>query len=607
MKLYGLTAMASLVTSAERHPAEAGEKHISPPRYGRGGLLRRRMNVVERKSFPVDFDISRLKIRWSDRVLIKKGNHILGEGVVYGGNWDKAERLARQMAKMKFGATRGGLPVCEQVFIGKISDFRLQISDIRLRGSNLKVKVGRDVIQDIRVIKFIRQQLGFPNEIRIDANQGYSLKQLRYLIPTLKEGGIEYVEEPVEVKDLVAAYKILHRYGLKIILDESLNVINFIEFVKFIDIINIKLSRIGDIEKALQLIKLAKKHGIKVVIGCSEEMERGMKAIYALGHEAQRAGVLLEVEGFGPIRLSLAKLGINQGKPLRVPRLVNRLENLSIIISHRIRQLLFEIYWFVLRLGVLGMKKTKLLSSLSLHLVKLTGKSGQKIHPKHLIFQKHPPEFLKYLSPGDLLLDVGCGNGRHSLLAAGKVKEVIGFDVDKSQLKIAVAEARRRGINNVEFEYGSAEKKLPYRSNSFDKVLFFGVLEHLYSRKEVLSEVNRVLKRNGRLLLGVPNETTGWKKLQMRVGIHHFTDPDHKVEFTRESILELLTETGFVVKKILPTAYDTPWAGLIDVVGGISLQLYEKILRWKWEMAKKYPQDSISFLVIASYFNHLND
>lgn len=551
------------------------------------------MITIEKLSIPVDFDLSFLKIRWSDHLLIKDGGKVIGEGVVYGGDWNKAEKLARQMAEMKFGAQRKGLPVCEQVFIMSNEQKMMsnEIKQIHDRGSNLKLKVGRDVIQDIKVINFIRNGLRFPNQIRVDANQGYSLRQLQYLIPILKEAGIEYVEEPVRVKDLPAASQMLHRYGLKIILDESLKVINIINFIKVIDAINIKLSRIGDINESLRLIQLAKKYNLKVVIGCSEELDRGMEAIYKLGHEARKAGVLLEVEGFGPLRL--------KSKYLPVPRWINRLENLSIIIWHKIRQFKFEIYWFFLKLGVLIIKKSKLISSLSLHLVKWTGKSGQKIHPKHLIFQKHPPEFLKYLEVNDSVLDVGCGNGQNSLLAAGKVKQITGFDIDKSQLKIAEDEAGKRGLKNVKFDCVSAEKKLPYMSKQFDKVIFLGVLEHLSERENILQEIKRVMKPEGKLLLGIPNEITGWKKLQMSVGIQHFTDPDHELEFTKQTISGLLEKIGFKIMSIEPTAFDTPWAGLIDVVGGISLNIYQKLLFWKWNEVKKHPEESISFFIVA--------
>ncbi len=548
---------------------------------------------IERLSIPVNFDLSFLKIRWSDRVIAKDGNRIVGEGVVYGGDWEKAERLARQMAEMKFGAARSDLKVCEQIFItNQKSDIRSQISEIRRRNSNLKLKVGRNVIEDIRILEFIRKELKFPNEIRVDANQGYSLKQLQYLIPTLKQLGIVYVEEPVKVKDLPAAVDLLRRYGFKIILDESLNLINIIKFIKLVDVINIKLSRIGDIKQSLHLIKLAKKHNIKVVIGCSEELERGMEAIYALGQEAKKAGVLLEVEGYGPLRL--------KQKAAAVPRWINRLENLSLIIGHRLRVLGFDWWWGMARIPVLVLKQSKKLSSLSLRLVELTGKYPGRIHPKHLIIADKQPEYLRWVKRDDEVLDIGCGNGQHSLKIASKVKAVIGFDVDETQLGLARAAAARTGVKNVKFENRSATESFPYKLEQFDCVLFLGVLEHLTGRGKVLREVWRVLKPSGRLLLGVPNEITGWKKTQMRFGVSHYTDPDHKVEYTAELIRQFLKDNKFKINEIQPTAYDTPWAGFIDVIGGISLGWYRKLLEWKWDMVNRFPQETISYFIVVS-------
>jgi ubiquinone/menaquinone biosynthesis C-methylase UbiE len=555
---------------------------------------------TQRLSIPVDFNLSFLKIRWSDRLLVKDGNRVVGEGVVYGGDWEKAERLARQMAEMKFGADRGNLRVCEQIFINHKSYIRNHIQGIIDRGSNLKLKVGRNVFEDIKIIEFIRRELKFEKEIRIDANQGYSLRQLRYIIPTLKECGIKYVEEPVRAEDLPAAAELLHRYGMKVILDENLNLLRSDlgirqgrTFLDCIDAINIKLSRIGDINQALHLIKVAKKYHIKVIIGCSEELERGMETIYALGHEAKNAGVLLEVEGFGPLRLK------RKDQILSLPRLINRLENVYLIIFHRFRARLFDLWWALARIPVLFLKESKKLSSLSLRLVELTRKYPGRMHPKHLIMADRQPEHLKWVKPGDEVLDIGCGNGQHSLRVASVVKAVTGFDIDENQLRLAKEAAVRLGVKNVKFENRSATEKFPYKSGRFDCVLFLGVLEHLVERDKVLEEVGRVLKPGGRLILGVPNEMTSWKKAQMRFGISHYTDPDHKIEFTKESIKQLLENHKFKVTKLNLTAYDTPWAGFIDLIGGISLKWYRKLLEWKWGMVNRYPEETISYLILA--------
>lgn len=557
----------------------------------------------ERVSIPVCFDLSFLRIRWSDRVLAKDGNKIVGEGVVYGGNWAKAEKLSRQMADMKFGTKRRNLKVCEQIFLQKTkskkqkAELKKEIEAIKNRGSNLKVKVGRNVIQDIKVIKFIRQELKFPNQIRIDANQGYSLKQLQYLIPTLKQLGIVYIEEPVKVKDLQTASELLHRYGLKIILDESLNDPDVLRTVlrvgglSFSDVINIKLSRIGDINDALGLIKLSKKKNIKVVIGCSEELERGMEAIYALGHEAKRLGILLEVEGYGPLRL-------RRSAPLRIPRFASRVENILLIFKHKAKKIMFDLWWNLARIPIVLLKQSKKLSSLSLRLVELTGKYPGRMHPKHLVADVEP-QYMRLLSKDDLVLDIGCGNGQHALKIAANVLRVVGFDTDIEQLALGTASARDKKIDNVEFRNLSAETKLPFGDGEFSAVLFLGVLEHLDNREEIIREANRVLKVGGKLLLGVPNEETSWKRLQMKFGISHYTDPDHRLEYSREGIKRFLSDHGFSISKIETTAFDTPWAGVIDLIGGISLPLYKYFLLRKQKMAKKLPDETISFFILA--------
>lgn len=560
------------------------------------------MQTTERLSIPVNFDLSYLKIRWSDHVLVKDRGRILGEAVVYAGDWKKAERLARQISERTFGKERGVLPVCEQIFISSITNYRLLITDIAKRKSNLKVKVGKDVHDDIRRLTYIRRELKFRNDIRIDANQGYSVKQLRYLLPTLLQCGIHYIEEPVRRSELPTAVRLLHDNGLEVILDETIQTRSDWEWAiknKLIDILNLKLARVGDIDEALWYIKQAKKHRMKVVIGCSEELEQGMKAIYALGYVAKKEGVLLEVEGFGPLRLSEASPLRLRNRAFPVPRFINRIENAWLMFSHQMRQEAFDVWWTTMRLGVQFMKETKKLSALSLRLVQWTGKHREKIHPKHLIAERYPPKYLEYIKKNDRVLDVGCGNGQHSLRVARQSKHVIGFDVSNRDLEIARKTATEWRVKNVRFEMHSAEKRFPYQPSSFEKVLCLGVLEHLVNRNTPLGEIYRVLTPKGKLLLGVPNRQTSWKLRQEQFGIPSFTDPDHKVEYSKTEINEELEQNGFKIQSMFPTAFDTPCAGFIDLIGGISLSLYDRLIRWKWRMAQKYPEDSISWFIVA--------
>ena len=49
----------------------------------------------------------------------------------------------------------------------------------------------------------------------------------------------------------------------------------------------------------------------------------------------------------------------------------------------------------------------------------------------------------------------------------------------------------------------------------------------------------------------------------------------------------------------MPVVYDTPLAGLIDVVGGLALAPYARLVRWKRAAALRHPEESIGFRIVA--------
>ena len=77
--------------------------------------------------------------------------------------------------------------------------------------------------------------------------------------------------------------------------------------------------------------------------------------------------------------------------------------------------------------------------------------------------------FLQQLHPGMRLLDCGCGPGSVTLGLAEAVAlaEVVGVDIERSQVQAASALARERQVENVRFEVGSIYK-LPFPDSSFD-------------------------------------------------------------------------------------------------------------------------------------------
>jgi ubiquinone/menaquinone biosynthesis C-methylase UbiE len=247
---------------------------------------------------------------------------------------------------------------------------------------------------------------------------------------------------------------------------------------------------------------------------------------------------------------------------------------------------------------VLILKKSKSLSALSCRLTKLTGKSKYPIHPKHLI-KEEDPWFLDSINNEDRVLDLGCGNGQHTLKATKRCKEIIGVDYDNTQLNIAKKTAEDKNISNVKFKKHDLEKKLPFKSNFFDKILALDVLEHLYKRDLFLKEVKRILKPKGLVFIAVPNKNTSWKRLQKSVGINYYSDPDHKIEYSFKGIKNFLKKHDFKVLSIKSVVYDTPLSGFIDVLGGLSLGLYKKLGEWKKRKVRNDFSESIGFQIKA--------
>jgi len=235
----------------------------------------------------------------------------------------------------------------------------------------------------------------------------------------------------------------------------------------------------------------------------------------------------------------------------------------------------------------------------SIRLVKWTGKSKQYVHPKHLIGEESHFWFVSYLKPDDSVLDLGCGGGAHALVAAKTTQNVLGFDYNERNLQIARNLAEEKKLKNAAFQQADLEKSFEIKDANFTSVLALDILEHLNARDQFLTETHRVLKKNGLLFLSVPNRSTSWKKSLEREGLFYYSDLDHKYEYEKKEIEEILKRHGYEIIFLDSTVYDTPWVGLIDALGGISLTLYKHLSKWKRDEALRHPEEATGFRIIA--------
>jgi len=154
------------------------------------------------------------------------------------------------------------------------------------------------------------------------------------------------------------------------------------------------------------------------------------------------------------------------------------------------------------------------------------------------------------ISKGNLL-DIGCGGGRftESIPYYFPKVNIHGCDVSST----AISYAKKLGSGKVKYDV-IKNKRLPYKNNFFDVCICLDVLEHVPNIKFFLSEVKRVLKKDGKFFLIVPCEgerfTYTWFFQKLHFGqtlTHRYMGHIHP-EFTHKSVINILRKNGFGIQ-----------------------------------------------------------
>lgn len=113
------------------------------------------------------------------------------------------------------------------------------------------------------------------------------------------------------------------------------------------------------------------------------------------------------------------------------------------------------------------------------------------------------PFNLGAINKGETVLDIGCGAGVDTLIAAmmvGSKGSAVGIDIIPEMLRRATENLRKTALANITFQEASAEN-LPFAEASFNVVISNGVFNLILDKLKALKEVFRVLKPSGRLMI----------------------------------------------------------------------------------------------------------
>jgi SAM-dependent methyltransferase len=234
----------------------------------------------------------------------------------------------------------------------------------------------------------------------------------------------------------------------------------------------------------------------------------------------------------------------------------------------------------------------------SCRLMQVRGFADRPIHPKHL-FDNTRSEFIHGLFREQIkFLDIGSGVGSECLLAA-ESGAAISVGVEGNMQSILTA--KQRGADScpgvlflqVDLEDGV----LPFSDSIFDVINFSNVLEHLHKRGKVLEELKRVKKTDGICVISIPNTDTSWKRRLRSVDLDSRDDPDHKVEYTKQSLHEELNRAGLQVSSELqPIIPSWPWNGMIAMSAALSPKFYRRMQRYKRDYVRTNPDESIGWV-----------
>jgi len=159
------------------------------------------------------------------------------------------------------------------------------------------------------------------------------------------------------------------------------------------------------------------------------------------------------------------------------------------------------------------------------------------------------------------VLDVGAGTGRLTIPISEIAKKVCAIEPHEDMINYM--EKKVVEIDNIEVKRASAED-IPYPDDFFDVVICSWVIQHFKDFKKSFSEMKRVIKKNGILLVVYHNGGDDWEKLTL------IEDPNSKGIFKKryKNVLKELKEFQNVKTKVLDSFITFP-----------NIQIAEKIIR----------------------------
>lgn len=180
-------------------------------------------------------------------------------------------------------------------------------------------------------------------------------------------------------------------------------------------------------------------------------------------------------------------------------------------------------------------------------------------------------------------LDIGCGDGKELYKYKRKGWNTFGVEINDFVAKYA------REKYDLNIFTGTVEEAC-FRDEYFDLIILNHVIEHLSDPKATLTEIKRILKSNGTLIISLPNADS-FEAKRFKEYWTGWDLPRHLYHFTPSTITSLLNETGFEIIKI---DFDS---NPNNVLASLKYVLKDKRVNTLFALSLCYP-----FAIILSFF-----
>lgn len=168
------------------------------------------------------------------------------------------------------------MPTSNTIGIKNVTETLKETEDYLKQGFKaIKVKLGKNLEEDIERMVKMREQFGYEYAIRIDANQGYDSAQTIAFYQQTKHLKIELIEQPLPAKAVSEMKALPDEVREVIAADESLispvHALDLVKPPRACGIFNIKLMKCGGVSQGLKIADIALHEGIDLFWGCNDE------------------------------------------------------------------------------------------------------------------------------------------------------------------------------------------------------------------------------------------------------------------------------------------------------------------------------------------------